>query len=92
MRTLFAMTFKPMHTMMGGLIIRFHILICILYVMRDIYIGCPLISELLQNYQNYLYFWLISLLNITMPDTGEFLVDTQSQFLKSILCFKTFCQ
>ena len=41
----------PMHTMMGGLIIRFDILICILYIMRDIYTGFPLKSELLQNYQ-----------------------------------------
>ena len=41
----------PLHTMTGGLIIRFDIFICILYVVRDIYTGCPLKSELLQNYK-----------------------------------------
>ena len=41
---------NTLHTVMGGLIIRFHILICILYVMRDISTGRPSISELLQNY------------------------------------------
>ena len=30
---------SPVHTVMGVLIFRFHILICILYVMRDIYTG-----------------------------------------------------
>ena len=40
-----------MHCMTGGLIIKFHLLICILYDMRDIYVGWPLISELLQTYQ-----------------------------------------
>ena len=45
-----------MHTVTGGLIIRFHILICILNVMRDIYTGCPLISELLQKIKkSYLF-------------------------------------
>ena len=78
--------------MTGGLIIGFDIPLCNLYVMRNIYTGCPLKSELLQNYQKLLYIWLISLLNLTMSGTRQLLVDTQSSFFKSILRFETFCQ
>ena len=80
------------HTMTGGLIIKFDILICILYIMRDIYTGFPLKSELLQNYQKKSYIWLISLLNLTMSGTGQMLEDTKSSFFKSILRFETFCR